>query len=410
MAASLITLITAGMRMSIGPFFIPILNDFNMSRTDFSMIIAVGMLLYGVGMPIAGFMESRLGPKPVLLSGSFIVLGSCIWMVLSTSAIHLLFSFGIFLSIGLAFTSQISLTPVIVRWFVHRRGQALFYLSTGSMAGIAIMNPVSSLLINWLSWQHTMIIFGVGFFLLIIPIVLFVIREDVPEGADKHLMQTPRKESQNVHPAKEKQHVPHISLKASVQTLPFWQICLGLFACGFSMNLLGSHGVPMLIDHGFSNSISASAIGVIGLVAIPGTLILGSIADRIPRQRLLALIYITRGIGFICIVLVISVLQLYGVAMIAGLAWAGNVALSSAILSDLYGVRLVGILYGLAFFVHQMGATISTLLGGWAYETFDTHIIAFGGAGILLFIAGFASLKIPQYIKAFIQHKKRATV
>ncbi|HLR73889.1 MAG TPA: hypothetical protein VK077_01370 [Virgibacillus sp.] len=93
-----------------------------------------------------------------------------------------------------------------------------------------------------------------------------------------------------------------------------------------------------------------------------------------------------RGIGFIGIVLVVSVFQLYGVAMIAGLAWAGNVALSSAILSDLYGVKLVGILYGLAFFVHQIGATISTLLGGWAYETFGTHTIAFGGAGIILLL------------------------
>lgn len=318
----------------------------------------------------------------------------------------MLLSFGIFLSIGLAFTSQITLTPVIVSWFVHRRGQALFYLSTGSMAGIAIMNPISSVLIEWFSWQHAMIIFGIGFTLLIIPVAFFVIREDVPEGADQHLMQTPKEERTD----KQEQHVLNISVIDSVKTLPFWQICLGLFACGFSMNLLGSHGVPMLLDHGFSTGVAATAVGAIGLVAIPGTLILGSIADRIPRQRLLALIYITRGIGFIGIVLVVSVFQLYGVAMIAGLAWAGNVALSSAILSDLYGVKLVGILYGLAFFVHQIGATISTLLGGWAYETFGTHTIAFGGAGIILFIAGFASLKIPQYLKAFMAHRERVTV
>src|SRR5690625_187980 len=175
------------------------------------------------------------------------------------------------------------------------------------------------------------------------------------------------------------------------------------------MNLLGSHGVPMLNDHGFSSNISASAVGMIGLVAIPRTLILGSIADRMQRQWLLALIYFTRGIGFIAILLVVTTFQLYAVAMIAGLAWAGNVALSSAILSELYGVKLVGILYGLTFFVHQIGATISTLLGGWAYEMYGTHLISFGAAGIFLFIASFASLKIPNMIRKFTVTKQKST-
>jgi len=182
--------------------------------------------------------------------------------------------FGVLLSVGLAFTSQISLTPIICKWFVHRRGQALFYLSTGSMAGIAIMNPISNILMNTFSWQNTILIFGVG---------------------------------------------------------------------------------------------------------------------------------------FIANVLVVTTFQLYSVAIIADLAWAGNVALSSAILSELYGVKLIGILYGLTFFVHQIGATISTLLGGWAYETYGTHLIAFGSAGIFLFIASFASLKIPNFIRKFTVSIQKAT-
>lgn len=396
--------------MSIGPFFMPILNDFAMSRTNFSLIIAAGMLIYGIGMPLAGVLESRYGPKPVLLSGAFIVLISSIWMVLSTNAWHLFLSFGVLLSVGLAFTSQISLTPIICKWFVHRRGQALFYLSTGSMAGIAIMNPISSVLINIFSWQNTILIFGVGFSLFIIPVALFVLRDDVPEGADEHLRTAPGQKVQMKEvTAEHRELIPNINVKDAVKTLPFWQIAIGLFACGFSMNLLGSHGVPMLNDHGFSSNISAAAVGTIGLVAIPGTLILGSIADKMQRQWLLALIYFTRGVGFMAIVLVVTTFQLYSVAIIAGLAWAGNIALSSTILSELYGVKLVGILYGLTYFVHQIGATISTLLGGWAYETYGTHLIAFCSAGILLFIASFASLKIPNFIRKLTVSKQKAT-
>lgn len=75
--------------------------------------------------------------------------------------------------------------------------------------------------------------------------------------------------------------------------------------------------------------------------------------------------------------------------------WAGSIALSSAILADVYGVRLVGVLYGLAYVGHQLGGTISAWLGGWGYETFGTHWIAFGSAGVLLLAAAWLSLQLP---------------
>jgi uncharacterized membrane protein HdeD (DUF308 family) len=38
---------------------------------------------------------------------------------------------------------------------------------------------------------------------------------------------------------------------------------------------------------------------------------------------------------------------------------------------------------------------ISSWLGGWGYEQFGTHWIAFGAAGVLLFTAGVVALQLP---------------
>src|SRR5690625_1393461 len=146
-AASFITLITTGIRFSIGPFFLPILNDFEINRTTLSIIVSVGMFAFGVGMPLAGMLESRFGPNVILNIGVLMNLLATIWMVTTESILGLLLSFGVFTSIGLAFTSQVTLTPIITRWFVRKRGQALVYLSTGGMAGTALMNPVGNLFI-----------------------------------------------------------------------------------------------------------------------------------------------------------------------------------------------------------------------------------------------------------------------
>ena len=79
--------------------------------------------------------------------------------------------------------------------------------------------------------------------------------------------------------------------------------------------------------------------------------------------------------------------ELYLAASVGGIVWAGSIALSSAILADVYGVRLVGLLYGLAYLGHQVGGMISSWLGGWAFERYGTHWIAFGAAGVLLLLA-----------------------
>jgi MFS family permease len=151
----------------------------------------------------------------------------------------------------------------------------------------------------------------------------------------------------------------------------------------------------MLMDHGFDATTSAYGIGLIGLVAIVGTQLLARFADKLPRKNILAAIYFVRGLGFFALLLVGTHWQLYTTSAIGGLVWAGSIALSSAILADVYGVRLVGVLYGYAYLMHQVGATISSWLGGWGYEHFGSHWIAFGAAGTLLLVAAGVSLRLP---------------
>lgn len=373
-AASLLTLLTSGLRMSIGTFFLPIIEDLHFSRSVFSFIVAIGMLFYGIAMPIAGYLVNRYGTRNVLLLGTGIISVAAFWSVNATSPLSFLLSFGITLSFGTACVSAVSFTQLISQWFTKQRGLALVLLTTGSMAGIAIMLPIFTFLISLLGWKLTLMAFSVVFALIAVPVAFLIIREKPQD-------------EQAARVSAVSSVLPELSIVAVFKTWPFWQICVGLFACGFSMNLIGTHGIPMLIDHGFDQMTSAYGIGMIGLVAIFSTVFLGYISDLVPRRYILASIYLVRGFGFIGLMLAASKWQLFTVAIIGGCVWAGSVSLSSAITADIYGVKLVGILSGLAYVAHQVGAMISTWLGGVAYEIYHTHWIAFGSATALLFIA-----------------------
>ncbi len=355
------------------------------------------MICYGLAMPLAGWLVARRGTRFVLLSGLAIVVLSTAWTLVARDTLSFGLAFGVLMSVGLAFISPVSLTPIISHWFTRQRGMALFFLSTGSMAGMALLTPVLTAAIHGLGWRATLGGYAAVLAALVVPVAWFVMRDKAPENTDLLPEQAAAlARSRAEQAAAGTAAAAPLTLREALGTPIFWKIFLGMFACGYSMNLLGTHGVPMLMDHGFDAAHSSMGIGLIGFVAIFGTLILGRYADRLPRRNILATIYGIRGLGFFALVIVGTHWELYLASTIGGLVWAGSIAMSSAILADIYGVRLVGVLYGLAYVGHQIGGMISSWLGGWGYERFGTHWVAFGSAGVLLLIAATISLQLPR--------------
>ncbi|MGG4498685.1 MFS transporter [Brevibacillus reuszeri] len=392
---AIITMLTVGTRLGASPFFKPMLQSLGVSRTVLSFIFSVSMLVYGIGMPIAGYLVSKYGTRFVLLVGVAFITGSTIWTICTNDVIIFTLAYGIFLSLGLSFTSPIAVTPIVSKWFTRQRGKALFYLSTGGMGGVAFMTPAFTFMIEWFGWQTTLLLLCALFVVLIVPSAWLIIRDDAPPNTD--LLPGQATKNKTNHAAAS---IPLNKWQDALVTLPFWQISFGLFVCGFSMNLLGSHGVPMLTDHGFHEHTASFGVGLIGLVAMFSSVFLGGLSDKYPKSTMLSIIYLFRGIGFLSIVLVMSSWQLYVVSAIGGLVWAGSTALSSAILGDIYGLRWLGVLYGWSYLIHQIGGAIGVFVAGWGYEAFGTHFFSFGLTGVLLAAASIVCFRLPRSISA----------
>nr|WP_255307066.1 MFS transporter [Gilliamella apicola] len=232
------------------------------------------MLFSGIAMPIAGYLVGKYGTRFVLIFGSIIIIISTVWAANSTDYWNFFLSFGVALSFGTSFVGSVSFTLIVARWFIKRRGLALFILSTGSMAGIVVMLPVFAFFIPIYGWQTTLILFAVIFMIIALPIALFIMKDNQSEI-----------ENSSIEPVINQKIEPNIKLIDVLKTRPFWQLSFGLFTCGFTMNLLGTHGVPMLIDHGFDPITSSNGIGLIGLVAIFSTLVLGYLSDIVQRKK-----------------------------------------------------------------------------------------------------------------------------
>ena len=81
-----------------------------------------------------------------------------------------------------------------------------------------------------------------------------------------------------------------------------------------------------------------------------------------------------------------TVTTLYVFSALMGLLWLSTIPLTTAAVSQVFGVRYVATLYGLVFFGHQVGSFIGVWLGGVLYDktgSYDLMWWAGVGVGVL---------------------------
>jgi predicted MFS family arabinose efflux permease len=143
----------------------------------------------------------------------------------------------------------------------------------------------------------------------------------------------------------------------------------GFFVCGFHIAFISTHFPPYLTDLGLSTSLAAWALGLIGLFNVIGAYSAGVLGGQYPRRILLSGIYLGRGAAFtLFLLLPATPLTVLLFSASIGLLWLSTVPLTSGLVALMFGTRHVGMLFGLVFLSHQVGAFIGVWLGGIVYE------------------------------------------
>ena len=390
---SAIVLLSQGMRFAIGPFLKPVSAELGLDRGTFSLVISLGLFLFGAFMPLVGRLVDRFGPRLVCSVGAVVMSGSLILTGLMTSLWQFLLYHAVIGSLGVAATGHVIGSVAVARWFVRRRGLAMSALGAAGMAGIALMVPIAMWCILRFGWRAAFVILGVGSLAVMLPLTLLVLR-DAPERLGL------RPDGDAAPPPSAAATVIERTATTDAIHLPsFWLLSAGLFNCGFSMSLLSAHGVPMLTDHGFHPMTASSAIGFLGMTAIGGGLLLGFISDRWGYKPVLASVYLLRLFAFGALFFVRDPVALMVGAAIGGVGLSGSLAMTSALTSEIFGRYSVGSIFGLIFLAHQAGAALGSWLGGVLFDVTGGYGPVFAIAVTLLLLAAGLSLLIDERVR-----------
>jgi MFS family permease len=388
LAFSAMVFVSAGVRHAVGPFLKPMVADLGVDRGAFSLVIALGLFLYGAFMPWVGGLTDRLGARRVTAAGSVLLAAALALTSLCHNLWQLALVYGVLAALGLACTGPVVANSVVTRWFVRRRGTAVSLLGSAAMTGMSLLVPVVAWLIVTFGWRTTYVVLGLLVLLGMLPLCLFVVRDspesmgltpdgDAGAGADHWASAT------------------RTPARAAVRTVAFWQLGGSFFTCGFSMSLVAAHGVPMLTDHGYTPIFASWVIGLLGASSIVFTLTLGTLSDRFGARPVLAAIYGGRALIFAGLFLIHdNPMAMLGVAIAGGVTLAGSMSMTSVLTADIYGRYSVGSILGVIFLVHQTGAALGSWLAGALFDATGGYGVTFAIACILLASAGLVSLRV----------------
>ena len=396
LAFAVMVFVSAGVRHAVGPFLKPMVEDLHVDRGSFSLVIALGLFLYGAFMPWVGGLADRYGARIVTSIGCVLLAAALALTGLCQNLWQLALVYGLLASLGLAATGPVVANAVVSRWFSRRRGTAVSILGSAAMTGMSLLVPVVAWLIITVGWRMTYALIGVFVLVGMLPLCLFVVR-DSPESMGLAPDGAPALAGSLVAASTQR-----TSTGTALRTVAFWQLAGSFFTCGFSMSLVSSHGVPMLTDHGYSPIFASWIIGVLGASSIAFTLLLGGLSDRFGARPVLSGIYAGRAFIFAGLFLIRdNPLAILGVAIAGGITLAGSMSMTSMLTADIYGRFSVGRILGVIFLVHQTGAALGSSLAGALYESTGSYAAAYAVACGLLLAAGLVSLRVDSGARTF---------
>src|SRR4029077_16188347 len=146
------------------------------------------------------------------------------------------------------------------------------------------------------------------------------------------------------------------SMRDAIRTRDFWLLAGSFFVCGYTSNgLVGTHLLPHAVEHGFSPATAASAIGLMGMMNVVGTLASGWLTDRYDNRKLLAMYYTFRALSIVFLPVILAVPELFLFAIVYGLDWIATVPPTVNLTARLYGRAHMGTIYGWIFCSHMIG-------------------------------------------------------
>jgi len=376
-----------GTSFSFGVFYVAILKEYGWGRGETAGAFSLALVIHALFAMVTGTLIDRFGPRTLFpIGATFLAMG-----LAATSRItaiwHLYLFFGVVMAMGintLAFSPHMSLIP---KWFTTKRGLASGLAVSGIGVGTMVMAPFIQLMIDTVGWHSAFLVLAGIVLGVVVPMTALFQRRSpeevdqfpdgiVPDPGGIYAQQPERfpKDTRSSHLSEQ------WMLETALCTRSFWGMALVNFSAGFSTNMLVVHQAAHVVDAGYSPSLAASLVGLVGLLRSIGGVSCGFFSDRVGREIGYALGSSSAFAGMLFLLLVrdtTSPWMIYAFVILYGLGSGSSGPINAAATADLFPGNSLGRIMGTFSIGWGLGGALGPYLGGYFYDHMGSYTLPF---------------------------------
>jgi len=376
--------LSLGVLYSWGVISAALIDTLGWSVTQTQIPYMVASAVFAMTMIPAGRMQDRLGPKLVLYIASVLAGVGFIFsgLSLTVAGLTIFFGLGFGLAMGFGYASP---TPAAVKWFhPDHRGYITGLVVSGFGLAPVYIAPLTSTLVERLGLASTLFTLGTVFFLIILSLSFFISN---PPPAHSPIRIKQRKHHFHPPPRRE---VDYGQMLRTGQfyllwTLFFFGTFAGLLIIG-QMAKIGEEQAAM--NNAYLLVLTYALFNFLGRISW------GSISDYLGRSKTLFVMFLIQAIVFFAFRFMTNPGSLMIGKSLVGFTFGGMLSLFPAFTADFYGLKNLGVNYGIMITAWGVGGVLGPLFGGLARDVTGGYEWSFFMSALLSVAGAALSLRI----------------
>lgn len=355
---------------SFALFVVPLLDEFEVSRSKVMLAILSFQIVTGLLSPVLGRYMDQFAMRLLVLSGALAMSLGLFLLSLATEFWQIVALHVTLLPVGMILTGTLASQTMVSKWFTEKRGLAIGVSSMGTSLGGLSVPLLTAWLIGEQGWQGAYLVLAMLSLILLVPLNYLVLRHDPP------ILRLQASETSGVE-------MKTWTTRQILESWAFWIPVLALIPINAAFGGIQFNLGAYMSDLGYGQAVAAQLIAVTSGAMIVGKLFFGSLGDRVDHRKLywlmagllLASMYFYEGSP--------GRPALFLAASLQGFATGGVMPMMGIMYSSRFGTLSFGRVLGLVNLFLMIGS-FGSILSGWIFDLTQSYDAAFQVFALLL--------------------------